>query len=228
MNHIQREEPYTTTTLFEQSNEGLQALPHSVWQQILILIGLLVAYSLAWSYVTTISGFTNNATDLAEWISIHPTVRGDSLMLTPLLLRLPLVLVVWWFVLAQAGRGASLFTLVVITLLAVALMPPFEFLTSARGDPNYQQQFGLAICAFVGGIAGLFGAARLPKRVRTRLGGLVLLVAILSTVAGTARKLDVMTSMGIDANWGAGAILFTTIGIVGIVLTLRPQKQQDG
>ena len=62
---------------------------------------LLIAYALPWMMTPTIAGLTNGAYDLAEWTSIHPAVRADPLLLTPLLLRLPLVGIAW---LAGMGR----------------------------------------------------------------------------------------------------------------------------
>lgn len=196
------------------------------WRNLVLLVFLLLAYSLAWSNVATIGGLTNNATDLAEWVSIYPSVRGESLMLTPLLLRLPLALLACWWGITAARRGAWLPALLVVSLLAVALLPPFEFFTGARGDPNYQQQFGLAIMAFVGGVMALFGGARLPAGVRVGLGAAVLGLAGISGVWGTAQALDLYASLGLEAAWGAGAILFPAACIVAMVVLVSALGKQ--
>jgi hypothetical protein len=217
--------PPTPSPLRREGEKDAQIwLMRRDWQSIVLLVGLLIAYSLAWSNVETVGGLTNHATDLAEWVSIHPAVRGESLMLTPLLLRLPLALLACWWGITQARRGAWLPAMVIVGLLAVALMPPFEFFTGARGDPNYQQQFGLAIMALVGGVvAGLFGAARLPVRVSVGMGAAVLVLAGISAVWGTARALDLYTSLGVEAAWGVGAILFPIVCVLAIVTSLYKQ-----
>ena len=130
------------------------------WRSIGLILIALGFYVLPW-LINPGVGLTSNAYDLAEWASLHPEVRNQSpSLLTSLLLRLPLVIFALMVALhigitpKKHLAGIGLFL-----LLAVASLPPLEFLTVARNDPNYQQQFVLFLGALIlGGVAisGLF------------------------------------------------------------------------
>jgi hypothetical protein len=185
---------------------------------------LLLAYVLPWQVVPTIGGLTNGAYDLAEWISIHPAVRGEPFLLTALLLRLPLVMIAWWvgasgvrkhvgtaFMPSVHARSVNFpGRAILIMLIAIALLPPLEFLTSARSDPNYQQQFMLACLAFIGGMAGIALAAR-NGRIIAVIGMVALIIGAAAGIWGLMRALGLMAAFGLDAQVGAGAILFALI-----------------
>jgi hypothetical protein len=181
---------------------------------------LLVAYALPWMSVPTVSGLTVSAYDLAEWASIHPAVRTDMLLLTPLLLRLPLVCLAIWFATQPIGRWLRL---LIIILLALASLPPLEFFTIARSDANYQQQFVLALMAFVGG-AIVLAITTLRKRYLQRippitiklLAAAVLLIGVVTAVGGMLRAHMLFQELALDAQIGIGSIVF--IGVVVLIL----------
>ena len=108
----------------------------------LVLVGLL---GIALPWILAPSGaMTLNAYDLAEWTSLHPAQQGTSPpLMTPLMLRLqPLILSVLLGAIAAAGRMKAA-ALLMILALAIAQLPPFEFLYDIN-NLNYRQQFFLA------------------------------------------------------------------------------------
>ncbi|MCC6613314.1 MAG: hypothetical protein IT320_07530 [Anaerolineae bacterium] len=202
---------------------------------LLTLLGLLAAYALLPWAVHTTTALTGNAYDLAEWMSIHPAVRAEPLMLTPLLLRLPLVCVAWWVVLqseAHVGAGyippvrrqvPPLPRIIIVVLIAIALLPPFEFLTSAPGDPNYQQQAMLAALALIGGLAlvwlrGARAHHEAPLRV---IQALIPLVGAGAGVWGTIRALGYWDGLSLTVGVGAGLIVFVILALIAAWLALR-------
>jgi hypothetical protein len=204
---------------------------------IVLALLLLVAYVLPWQVVPTIGGLTNGAYDLAEWISIHPAVRGEPFLLTALLLRLPLVMITWWVGASEVRKNAGAAFMpsvharpinfigraILITLIAIALLPPLEFLTSARSDPNYQQQFALACLAFVGGMAGMMLVTR-NGRIIAVIGMVALIIGAAAGAWGLMRALGLTAAFGLDAQVGAGAILFTLITAFIALQQLIPQR----
>ena len=179
-----------------------------------IAVLLIAVYALLPWMAHSSAALTVNAYDLAEWTSIHPAVRADSLLLTPLLLRLPLVCIAWY--LALSGR--SWLHIGLIALLAAALLPPLEFLGGASGDPNYRQQFVLALLALV---IGLFLIAFTPQRSRPTLSAVALSIGLASGVWGLARALPLLSSFHMHVAPGAGALAFGLISIAVIVVGLR-------
>ena len=178
---------------------------------ILILLAI-VMYILPW-VINPGTSLTFGAYDLAEWTSLHPDVRNSD-MLTALWLRVPLVcltLIVafnskatfsihWWLSTALAG------------LLILTALPPFEFLTEARNDPNYQQQFVLFLLAAIGSLMGLSGAARRFHP------SVVMFAAIMGIITGSmgvmqARNLMIGFSMPVALGWGM-------FGFSGVLLVL--------
>lgn len=196
------------------------------YASLLILLVLLAAYALLPWVTHPTAALTSNAYDLAEWASIFPAVRSEPLLLTALLLRLPLVGAAWWVAgwKASSQRTAYILSLqgAVVVVIAVALLPPFEFLTSGRGDPNYQQQALLAAAALIGGLAILWWRSRAHHDAPLRLlsaGALV--IGAGAGLWGTAQALSLWQSVGITASIGAGGIVFAAAALVAAWLTLR-------
>lgn len=180
---------------------------------IILVAGLLVAYGLPWT-ISYSAGLSMNAYDLAEWSSLHPDVRAASPpFLTTLFLRLPLmciaVLIGWLTPRLPRGLPRTMGGLAV-GLIAVALLPPFEFLTVARDDANYRQQFMLALLAFFGGGLGLTGWLKPLSRWTLVVVGLLsaaVSAAGINHVYGLLQGFDLPIWIGIGAPLSIGFAL---------------------
>ena len=109
---------------------------------LLFALAGIVAYLLPW-IVASNAAMTLQAWDLAEWTSLHPAQRSATPgLITPLLLRSHLLLIA---ALACISLGENRWLAAgIAAALAVAQLPPLEFL-SQPGDGNYQQQAFLAL-----------------------------------------------------------------------------------
>lgn len=121
----------------------------------------LITYLLPW-VVNPGTGLTFGGYDLAEWTSLHPSVRAGGLTTTLLLRLSPVVLLVLFVLALRTQRFTAMWwaAFITITLGAIAMLPPLEFFTIFRDDPNYQQQMLLSVITLVGGfiaISGLLG-----------------------------------------------------------------------
>ena len=223
----------TTTEAHRQSAlvdpEHIAATAPLPWRFLALLLVLLAAYALLPWVTHPTAALTSNAYDLAEWASIFPAVRSDPLLLTALLLRLPLVGVAWWAAgwntksNVRAGYISPLLRGAIIVVIAVALLPPFEFLTSGRGDPNYQQQALLAAAALIGGLAILWWRTTrahhdTPLRI---LATVALVIGAGAGLWGTAQVLNLWQGVDITASIGAGGIVFAAAALGAAWLTLR-------
>ncbi|MBK8025987.1 MAG: hypothetical protein IPK19_32530 [Chloroflexi bacterium] len=157
-----------------------------------------------------------NVMDLAEWMTLHPAVRAESpTLFSALSLRSVLLWVSFAWALLSYPRWVRIAGVV---LLAVALLPPIEFVFNP-GDGNYQQLLLLAALTLVAGISALL----LPQRWRSSpliqwlIGG----AFFLSTGYGLARGLGLMQSFMSDASLGVGALL-VGLGVVALLGFGRP------
>ena len=116
---------------------------HTITVYLLLTLGL-AGYLLPWIVAPT-APMTLNAYDLAEWTSLHPIQLGAPLAV-PLLLRSQLPVIAVWIALPARGPLMRLLAAAGVMLLALAQLPPLEFLTISRHDSNYQQQFMLRRC----------------------------------------------------------------------------------
>lgn len=187
------------------------------WRSIaLILLGLFF-YSIPW-LINPGVGLTANAYDLAEWASLHPEVRNQTPeLLTSLLLRLPLVIFACLIALNTGqSRRQRVTMLVFFLLITLASFPPLEFLTVARNDQNYQQQFLLFLGALILGFVGLAGVLR-----RWHWIGIVVLaiVGVVASVAGLMQARHLMIGFSMPVAVGLGgigtSILFLLIALDG-------------
>lgn len=200
-------------------------MKHSVLhtQNILTLLIALVAvaYCIPWVINPNI-GLSLGGYDLAEWTSIHPTVRGSTpALLTTLLLRLPLVCLAIATTLVTFPQRPVL-RLTLALLVAASLLPPIEFFTQSSGDPNYQQQFVLALLA--GGISSLLvapGANRLQKPLIIA----VALIAIVSSFLGITQAYRLMEGFALPVQIGMGGILSITLLGAIVILTFNDWRK---
>ncbi len=115
---------------------------------VLFAAGLL-AYSLPWIAGPGAS-LTLNAYDLAEWTSLHPWVRtaNPPLVVTFMLRALPALLALLLF--TTVARSWRRYAALIVFIVAVALLPPAAFFSSAFNDPNFRQQAVLALLTLFG------------------------------------------------------------------------------
>jgi hypothetical protein len=141
-----------------------------------------------------------------------------------LLLRLPLACLA--LITATAPlRLAGWLRGILVLAFAVALLPPIEFFTLYQNDPNYQQQFGLALVAFIGGSVGL---SRVIDRWRLHLTVVFAGIAAVTGLIGISQSLALVQELGGRSGIGAGSIAFalanTAIGIGATWAVLRQTK----
>lgn len=160
------------------------------------------------------AGLTLGAYDLAEWISLAPDLT-TSLLLRLQLLWLALLLALhtphprltpgWWL------------NAIALLLLAGAQLPPLEFFTQDRGNPNYQQQFLLA-CVTLVLAASVW--VRLPRRLPAAAAVLIALSGIGLALAALASSTAVMQRYGLPADVGPGAVLLIGLYMLLVVYML--------
>ncbi len=177
------------------------------WALIFTLIGWIGTY-LPW-VATTGAAFSSNLYDLAEWTSLHPAVRGGNPpLLATLLLRLvPALIAVGLAVYVKQTRHL---TGVLALLIGVGLLPPFEFFRGQFGDPNYRQQFVIAVVTC---ISVLIAWWRAPQR----LVPLTAVLGIVCSLGGAVFGLNALSSLGLHVAPGPGSAL-TVIGLSGTLV----------
>ena len=164
----------------------------------LILIGLF-AYAQPW-IVADAGALSLNAYDLAEWASLVPAQRATTPpLLAPLLLRMQLAISGGLLGAIAAGRGQKLISAAAIALLAVAQLPPAEFVLDIN-NVNYRQQFALAALSLVAG-GGLLLALR---RASTLLPPALATIGLATSALGLSEALALYRGFKLEAAPGAG------------------------
>lgn len=178
-----------------------------------IFLLILAAYLLPWVINPGVS-LSPSGYDLAEWATIHPAALGENPpLLTGLLLRLPLACaaVALAFFMDPTASSRLLAGLMVL-LMAVALLPPFEIV----GDPgnwNYRQQLMLAGMTL---LAGIFGLTGWFAGLRRFIGSGIAFVGAGAALLGFTRALAWMQAFDLPAYAGAGAFL-TALLLLGLL-----------
>lgn len=109
-----------------------------------VFIGMiLLGYVMPWLWVSN-HAVAFNAYDFAEWVSLFPSERGTAFLTGSLLLRFHVVLCLMLLMLGTTWQWRSVFLIIGMALL----LPPAEILQTPN-DPNFQQQFILAILAVI-------------------------------------------------------------------------------
>ncbi len=198
---------------------------HASGRQRLLIAALsvlcLIAYMLPWTNSPGVS-LSMGAYDLAEWASLTPAARAESpQLLTSLLLRLPLacIAVIFAFSVAHslritAGRWLGVAFVVMIVLLQ---LPPFAFATTGRHDPNYQQQFLVAMVTLFGGLLGVSGY--LHRWTKWVISGLVI-TGTATSLIGFLRAHELMNAYTPAISVGMGAPLLIVLLLICLVLVL--------
>ena len=175
-----------------------------------LLVGLLLPWLLA-----PAAAMTLNAYDLAEWASLHPAQRvSNPPLVVPLLLRAHLVILCALTGLVAHGKLQKRAAALVIFALAVAQLPPIEFVNDI-GNLNYRQQFGLAIGGLVLGMAALRWIDRRWQPMFVAGFGFV---GALTTLAGATLALDAYASLVSGGGIGLGVwiVLAAYVCLAGI------------
>jgi uncharacterized membrane protein YfcA len=164
------------------------------------------------------------AYDLAEWSSLHPIVRQTLPFLwTTLSLRIPLAIL---GILLAAYLASNFYHrvlgLLLILITAITLLPPLEFFTVYRGDPNYQQQFFLVLITLVIGI--LITMWR-NKWLQQGLPLLLSVIGCLSAAIGLYQGYMLMQGFDVPTSVGAGGLL--TVMSLAVVSCLYITKQSS-
>ena len=180
----------------------------------------LIAYYLPWVWHPT-AALTANAYDLAEWVSIHPAVRnGDPPLVAPFFLRSLLggiaLLCGLSAVCARKWWGHWLYGAPAV-ILAITLLPPPDFFRGAGGDPNYRQQFGLAVGTLIALLA-IFGLRRRFARFSALLEAVIVLAVLIVACVGEVLALRVVQSLGIAVTLGGGIIVLF-VGLLPMLIT---------
>jgi hypothetical protein len=193
---------------------------------LLFALVALIAYSLPW-IINRSAGLSFNGYDLAEWASLNLGTRATNPPMIPsLLLRMQLTLLAL-LIAINAGKPLTswlwwlcgIFT----AALTIAQIPPFEFFTIHRADPNYGQQFMLTIITFIGsliGLSGLFSRWRIPISI------IIALIGIVSSIAGYLQTQDLMRAFNLSSAIGIGviAIAVSYVVLIGVLLWRGNQK----
>ena len=174
-----------------------------------LFIGVvLVGYFLPW-VLTRASSLSLGAYDLAEWSSLHPVVRQTVPFLwTTLALRIPLAVVgILLAAYVRKKTGSLVIAAIVLLATAGALLPPLEFFTTYRDDPNYRQQFTLSLLTLVIGFSVIIGKL---KRLQT---GMLIGVSVLGVIASAIGLYQANSLL-------QGFELHTAIGLGGVVTSI--------
>ncbi len=188
-----------------------------------LLVISVIGYLLPW-VITPTQSLSMGAYDLAEWTSLHPTVRQTLPFLwTTLALRVPLAILGMLLAnyIASILHGKVL-GLITIFITAIALLPPLEFFTVYRDDPNYQQQFFLVLIALIIGIIITMWHNKSLQRI---LPILLSLVGCLSSAIGLYQGYLLMKGFDLPISIGYGGVI--TVISLGVIAVLYITKQSS-
>ena len=177
----------------------------------LVLIGF-GGYLLPW-IVASSGPMTLNAFDLAEWASLVPAQRGTfPPLIVPLLLRTQPVLLSLLLSVIAVGRKGMAVAALAICLVAIAQLPPFEYVYDIN-NLNYRQQFVLAVVSLVAGLLLLpHGRRWIALAVKLALA----IVGIGTATLGLSGAMALFSQFGLAAVPGAG-IWILILGYAAII-----------
>ncbi len=188
----------------------------------LLVLGVS-GYLLPW-VITPAQSLSMGAYDLAEWTSLHPVVRQTLPFLwTTLALRVPLAIL---GILLAAYIASTLHQkalgLLITLITAITLLPPLEFFTVYRSDPNYLQQFFLALVTFLMGIMLIMWRNKPLQHV---LPIVLSLLGCLSAAIGLYRGYMLMKGFDLPTSVGYGGLI--TVISLGVATLLYITKQSS-
>jgi hypothetical protein len=191
-----------------------------VWLLWTLLAFALVTYTLPWVINSGVS-LSLGAYDLAEWSSLHPAVRASNPpFLATFLLRFPLAcLGVIAALMASKRRWPKLTASI---LIALALLPPVEFFTQYRDDPNYRQQFALALLVL---LVCLTAFPHRWARLRGWLSAGAALAAGVSGLLGLSETYRLMRDFGLSTGISLWPFIFAVILLLTACISLVKQNR---
>jgi len=190
---------------------------HQIPRQTIYIFIALAGYMIPW-IVTPSNPLSLNAYDLAEWASLHPSQPNTSPpLIVPLFLRVQLVFIALLIATNVTTISERLVSLIAIGLLAVAQLPPLEFLTIATDNINYQQQFILASITLIVGGGGIF--LRL-NRIRPVITIILCLIGIITAYTGLQQAQSLYTMSLQEFTTGSGIFLTASAYIALLLIAL--------
>jgi len=206
-----------------------------------VKIGALLLILLAWigtyfPWTTTgVTAFSVNLYDLAEWSSLNPAVRsGPFPLLATFCLRATVGLLAFRLTLQAASSPGRTFRWTIralALLIAIGLLPPMDFFRGAFDDPNYRQQF---IVAVVSGIAILaaWRVSRVSKEsAKSRVFPTICMIAnglaLVLSVVGLIIALQALGLLGLHVGLGFGAMLTLIATLLLLLMTAFSYKRQQ-
>lgn len=195
---------------------NISSEPRSSLAFVLVLVGLL-GYIQPWIVAPT-GSMTLSAFDLAEWGSLLPAQRATSPpLLASLLLRLQPVMLCLILGAVADSRAKTAIAAIAILLLAVAQLPPFEYVYDIN-NMNYRQQFFLAIASLIGGLA----AIPLRRQRLVALAAIVLpIVGLVTSALGLAQAEALYRQFQLGASSGAGIVILSLSYLAQLVHSAR-------
>lgn len=201
------------------SSPNLEYTPQLLWG---IVAAALIGYMMPWVSSPGV-GLSLGAYDLAEWASLHPASQATCpIMLASLLLRIvPALLVI---VVALNSRITSnsringVIGIMAVIGMSLLLLPPLEFFTEARNNPNYQQQFIISAGVL---IAGFLATRRFIDRWRKTAMVSFCVASLGAGIFGLIRAYDLMQQYEIAIQPGLGGPLTLFFTLLAAFVALR-------
>lgn len=163
------------------------------------------------------AAFTMHGYDLAEWTSLNPIVQQETpALLTAWLLRSAPVCAA---LLLMLGTGSKPLAWLIIFLLAVGMLPPFEFVNDLN-NANYRQQLLIAGLIVV---AAVVGALLHNRPASLFVGFAAAALGALASAFGVINAADLYTHWGLLGQTGIG-VPAATAALLGAAWVSRPNK----
>ncbi|NPV67207.1 MAG: hypothetical protein HPY64_08695 [Anaerolineae bacterium] len=169
--------------------------------------------------------------DLAEWTSLVPEIRNRPVALLPsLLLRSSVALLAVAIWLAAVGRQdhhqVTCIQGAIAVCLTLMLLPPADFFLTAQEDPNYRQQFWIALVAVGIMVAAIVSRPRLAAWI-PRLAAVALFLGAACAIAGLIASAPLTTTLGVSMRLGAGIFLYVLGALASGACLIRLSLRQE-
>ncbi|MFZ4825880.1 MAG: hypothetical protein ACOYLB_00850 [Phototrophicaceae bacterium] len=178
---------------------------------------LLASVGLPWIQHAESVALTANLYDLAEWMTLHPDVRGMGQSL-PISLALRVILVLLGWAIFEKSHSQDIFLRLVgycfVAFLLLPIAPPVESLRNNLSDWNYRQQFILLIIYIVG----------LSLLLKYKLGILTHILLLPIGLWGGISGQYYMFRLELNVELGVGVILFVMLTSVAILMEVQDSR----
>lgn len=202
--------------------------PTLQWTLLIIAVCGVVAVHMPW-HVHDVAAFSNNAFDLAEFVSLHPTAQAENpALLSSILLRLPLVLLPIILTLIAnrlrdersrwIWRGVAL-------LVALRLNPPVDFYRGPGDVSLNERQLGYMMIAAIVLVIVAIASHRWLMRYELQLAAALWLIIVVVSIEGWRRATNIVESLQIEVGIGAGIILIVVLALLSIALIIQSLRQ---